>query len=74
MENTATGELEPLFIKNAQGMKLLGYRNSKYRALARAGKIIIVGEGRASRTYYPSIRAYAAELLAEAAAKTGEAA
>jgi hypothetical protein len=76
MENTGTeGELvEPIFIKNALGKKLLGCGDSYYRALARKKKIIIVGKGRGSRTYLPSIKAYAAELLAEAAAKTGEAA
>jgi hypothetical protein len=75
-ETAATeGELgEPIFIKNALGKKLLGCGDSYYWGLARKKKIIIVGKGRGSRTYYPSIKAYAAELLAEAAAKTGEAA
>jgi hypothetical protein len=75
-ETAATeGEFgEPIFIKNALGKKLLGCGDSYYWGLARKKKIIIVGKGRGSRTYYPSIKAYAAELLAEAAAKTGEAA
>jgi hypothetical protein len=68
MKNTGTeGELaEPIFIRNILGMKLLACGASKYFELARTGKIIIVGRGRMSRTYYPSIRKYAEQLLSEA--------
>jgi hypothetical protein len=66
-------QLEPLFIKNAKAMKLLDVRPSLYWRMVRQKRFIVVGKGKASRAYFPSIKAYAEQLLAEAA-KTGEAA
>jgi hypothetical protein len=69
MNETATteGELdEPWFVKNDHAMKLLAVRPSYYWGLVRQRKIIVVGKGRGSRASLSSLRAYAAELLAEA--------
>jgi hypothetical protein len=57
---------EPLLIKHAKGQQLLSCSASHYWALVRAGKITVVGQGKASRGYLPSIRAYVKELVAEA--------
>jgi hypothetical protein len=65
------GELEPLFIANSLAMRLLGVRTSTYWKLAREKKIVVVGEKRGSRAYYPSLKQYAAARLAEAEAKIG---
>jgi hypothetical protein len=58
-----------LFVPNRVGRRMLGVGRDKYRALARAGKITVVGRNKGSRSYLPSVRAYLAELLAEAGGK-----
>jgi hypothetical protein len=67
-------ELEPWFVPHGVAMKLLGYRSSYYWGLVRKGKIRKVGTGKASRAVFASVKEIKAELLAEAAAKSGEAA
>ena len=47
---------------------MLAIRQAKYWALVRAGKIRTVGKGRSSRATWSSIKALAAEILAEAQA------
>jgi hypothetical protein len=37
--------------------------------LPRSDNVLVFIEGKASRTYFPSLKAYKAELLAEAAAR-----
>jgi hypothetical protein len=75
VETVATvGEPEPWFIANGTAMRLLGVRTSTYWRLAREKRILIIGKGRSSRAYYPSLKEYKAALLAEAAAKIGQAA
>jgi hypothetical protein len=59
---------EPFFIRHRTGQRMLAVRDSKYWALVRAGKITVVGKGRTSRATWASIKAYAAEVLAEAQA------
>ena len=64
---TTVGDPEPpWFISNGAAMRLLGVRTSTYWRIAREKKIIVIGKGRASKAYFPSIKAYASELLAEA--------
>jgi|HubBroStandDraft_6_1064221.scaffolds.fasta_scaffold1514855_1 hypothetical protein len=59
---------EPLLVKHARGQQILDCSPSFYWALVRAGKITVVGRGKASRGYLPSIRDYVKGLLAEAQA------
>ena len=64
------GEPEPpWFISNGAAMRLLGVRTSTYWRLVREKRIIVIGKSRASKAYFPSIKAYASELLAEAQAE-----
>jgi hypothetical protein len=58
--------LEPLLIKHAEAMRMIGCKVSRYWGLVRKGKIIVVEKGRAGRAYVPSVRAYVEQLLAEA--------
>jgi hypothetical protein len=64
-----TEDVEPLLIRHTQAQRLLGIGPSAYFQLIREGKIKAVGERRTARAYYPSIQAYVAGLLDEAAAK-----
>jgi hypothetical protein len=57
---------EPFFIPHKIGQRLLGVRSSYYWGLVRKKKIVSVRKGKASRASFPSIKAYAEELLAEA--------
>jgi hypothetical protein len=59
-------KLEPLLIKHADAMQLIGCKVSFYWALVRTGQITVVGKGHAGRAYVPSVRAYVEQLLAEA--------
>jgi hypothetical protein len=61
-------EIEPIFIRHKTAQRMLAIRQSKYWKVVRSGKITTVGRSRTSRAHLPSIKAYAAELLAEAQA------
>jgi hypothetical protein len=65
---------EPLFMRNGMAMQFLAIRTSTYWKLVREREIVVVGKGRSSRAYIPSLKRYAAKLLAEAEGKTGKAA
>ena len=56
-----------LLARHKQGQQIIGYGKSHYWRLVRTGKILVVGKGRASRAYLPSITKYVDELLAERA-------
>ena len=47
---------------------MLGYGNSKYWELVKAGEIEVVGKGAMSRATYASIKAFVEKLLAESRA------
>jgi hypothetical protein len=66
------GVPQQLLAKHKRGRQIIDCSNSHYWGLVRAGKIIVVGKGRGSRAYLPSILRYVDELLAEA--KSGKAA
>jgi hypothetical protein len=57
---------EPFFVTHTTGKRVLAIRDAKYWALVRSGKITAVGRKRGSRAVWASIKAYAAEVLAEA--------
>lgn len=59
---------EPFFVPHKVGRRVLGIQGSKYWSLVKSGRITAVGRGRTSRAYWPSIKQYAAEVLAEAQA------
>ena len=54
--------LEPLLIKHQQARVILGYGNTKYWELVKAGEIEVVGEGAMSRATYRSIKDYVDRL------------
>ena len=58
--------LEPLLIRHAEAMRMIGCKVSHYWGLVRKGKIIVVEKGRAGHAYVPSVRAYVEQLLADA--------
>ena len=58
--------IEPLLVRHQQARVLLGYGNTKYWELAKAGEIEVVGKGAMSRATYASINALVEKLLAEA--------
>ncbi len=60
---------ERLLGKHATAQRMIDDGPSHYWGLVRKGKILVVGRGRASRVYLPSVRAYVAELVAQAEAK-----
>ena len=65
-------EDDPLFIPNAEAMWMLSCGPSKYWGhYVRNGKVIVVGSGKGSRAYHPSVRACAKEEVAEAKAARG---
>jgi hypothetical protein len=64
---TANLAVNPLLVRHAEAMAILGIGKSKYWAWIRSGRLKTVGEGRMARCYYPSIRALVDEMLAEAA-------
>jgi hypothetical protein len=57
--------LEPLLVKHQQARVILGYGNTKYWELVKAGEIEVVGKGAMSRATYASIKAFVEKLLAE---------
>ena len=58
--------VEPLLVRHQQARVLLGYGNTKYWELVKAGEIEVVGRGAMSRATYASIKALVEKLLAEA--------
>jgi hypothetical protein len=62
-------EDDPLFIPNPQAMRTLGCGASKYWGdYVMNGKVIVVGTGKGSRAYHPSVATLAEELVDEAKA------
>jgi hypothetical protein len=57
---------EPLLVKHARGQRAIDASPSHYWGLVRAGKIQVVGEGKAGRAVWASIKAYVGELVTEA--------
>jgi hypothetical protein len=55
-----------LLIRHKDGQRIIACGASHYWSLVRAGKIEVVGRGKGSRGYLPSILKYVDELLAEA--------
>jgi hypothetical protein len=69
-----TEEIEPLLLRHSDAQKILGLGQSRYYKLIREKKIVAVGRGRMGRCYFPSIKSYVEDLLAEAQAKSEKAA
>jgi len=59
-------EPEPLLVTHRGGQRALGVGPSHYWGLVRAGKIQVVGKGKAGRAFWPSIKGYVNELVTEA--------
>ena len=63
------GPLEPLLVRHKDAQRALGFGNSKYWELVKAGEIEVVGKGAMSRATYASVKAYVARLLLDARGK-----
>jgi hypothetical protein len=59
-------DIEPFLLRHSDARRMLGYGNSKYWELVKAGEIEVVGKGAMSRATYASIKAFVEKLLAEA--------
>lgn len=60
--------LEPLLVRHEHAMRAIGYRDSHYWGLVRAGEIETVGTGKRGRAVWSSVRQYVNRLRAEKAA------
>jgi hypothetical protein len=61
-------EPDRLLIPNRQAMQIIGVQESKFWRLKREAKFIVVGSGKASRAYLPSVLSYVEQLAADAKA------
>ncbi len=59
-------DIEPFLLRHSDARRMLGYGNSKYWELVKAGEIEVVGKGAMSRAIYDSIKRYVAKLIEEA--------
>ena len=59
-------DIEPFLLRHGDARRMLGYGNSKYWELVKAGEIEVVGRGAMSRAIYDSIKRYVAKLIEEA--------
>jgi hypothetical protein len=65
-------EMEPFFIRHAEGKRLIGVGDGHYSNLIKRGEIQTIGKGKLSRTIYSSLKEDVRRVVAEAEAKNEE--